>query len=160
MVQDIYSFEHKTITGQPVKLDAWRGRVLVVVNLASRCGLTPQYAGLELFWREYQERGVTVLGFPANNFGGQEPGTEAEILDFCTTNYEVSFPMFAKLSVKGDDTNPLYRWLAEQAGQAPGWNFHKYLVSKDGKRVQSIAPTTSADDPAFRAAVDALLAEA
>ena len=129
----------------------YRGQVLLVVNVASRCGMTPQYTGLEALYRKYKDRGFAVLGFPCNQFGAQEPGTEAEIQSFCSTNYDVTFPMFAKIDVNGADAHPLYAYLK---GEKPGllgteaikWNFTKFLVGRDGKVVRRYAPTDKPED--------------
>lgn len=153
----VYEFQLKDIDGKPVSLSAYKGKVLLIVNTASQCGLTPQYKSLEAFYREYSSKGVVVLGFPANNFMGQEPGTEAEIKQFCKSKYEVSFPMFSKISVKGDDAHPLYQYLTSTTKEAPKWNFHKYLIGKDGKVIRSFGPRTTVDEAEFRQAVDALL---
>ncbi|MEP6925915.1 MAG: glutathione peroxidase, partial [Pyrinomonadaceae bacterium] len=128
----------KDIDGKDVKLDAYKGKVALLVNTASQCGYTPQYEGLEKIYEKYKDQGFVVLGFPANNFGGQEPGTNAEIKEFCTLKYKTSFPMFAKISVKGEDQHPLYKYLTSAdtdpkfAGDIK-WNFNKFLVDKDGK---------------------------
>jgi glutathione peroxidase len=136
--KSIYDFSMKTIEGKTIPLSIYRGKVLLVVNAASRCGFTPQYKDLEALYRKYQDRGFTILGFPANNFREQEPGTDAEIKEFCTLNYGVTFPMFSKISVKGKDQHPLYRFLtSEEANPSTSgevkWNFQKYLVGRDGK---------------------------
>lgn len=134
----IYQFELNDIDGVPVKLGAYSGKVLLLVNVASKCGYTPQYAGLQQLYERYQADGLVVLGFPANNFGSQEPGTEEQIKDFCTTNYNVTFPMFAKISVRGDDIHPLYKFLTEAVPTGGGnagpvtWNFNKFLIGRDG----------------------------
>ena len=121
------------------------GKVLLVVNVASKCGFTPQYAGLEQLWRDYRERGLVVLGFPCDQFGHQEPGDEAEIQNFCTLNYEVSFPLFAKVNVNGDAAHPLWRWLKDEKSGFLGidaikWNFSKFLVGRDGRVIKRYAP--------------------
>jgi glutathione peroxidase-family protein len=136
----IYQFELNDIDGVPEKLGTYSGKVLLLVNVASKCGYTPQYAGLEQLYEKYRADGLVVLGFPANNFGSQEPGTNDEIKAFCTTNYHVTFPMFAKISVKGDDIHPLYKFLtdAETDPDFAGpitWNFNKFLIGHDGKVV-------------------------
>jgi glutathione peroxidase len=141
-----FDFAATTITGTPATLRDYAGQVLVVVNVASQCGLTPQYAALEQLWRTYRERGFAVLGFPCDQFGHQEPGTDAEIAQFCETRYDVTFPMFAKIEVNGDDAHPLWRWLrAEQPGllgsEAIKWNFTKFLVGRDGQVLKRFAPT-------------------
>ncbi len=146
-----------TITGETIDLSTYRGNVVLIVNTASRCGLTPQYEGLQALFEQKQPEGFVVLGFPANNFMNQEPGTNAEILEFCTTNYNVSFPMFAKVSVTGDDKHPLFAELAEQS-EEPSWNFTKYLVDREGNLVQRFGPRTSPTDKELTAAIDRLLA--
>lgn len=134
--------------------DAYRGKVLLIVNTASKCGFTPQYEGLEALHARLAERGFAVLGFPSNDFMGQEPGSEEEIQQFCTLTYGVRFPMFEKVVVKGDDATPLYRRLAEATGEAPGWNFHKYLVGRDGQVVASYGSRTTPDDAALVAEIE------
>lgn len=138
---------------------AYAGQVLLVVNTASKCGFTPQYEGLEAMHAKYQERGFAVLGFPSNDFMGQEPGSEEEIAEFCTLTYGVKFPMFEKVQVRGKDATPLYRELAKATGEAPGWNFHKYLIDRQGKVVASFGSRTRPDDPKLVEAVEKLLAE-
>ena len=133
----VYDFTLNDIEGKPVSLSQFRGKVLLLVNTASFCGNTPQYTDLEKLYEQYREKGFEILAFPANNFGQQEPGTDAEIKTFCYTKYSLSFPLFSKISVKGDDKHPLYRYLTEQS-QFPGeveWNFQKYLVDRSGKVV-------------------------
>ncbi len=182
MSTSLYDIPVKQINGQPGSLNAYRGKVLLVVNVASKCGLTPQYEGLEKLYEDKRAKGLEVLGFPANNFKGQEPGTEAEIADFCSTNYNVQFPLFSKISVVGDDQHPLYAALTQAQPLATGdgpfrerlkgygietgsqadvlWNFEKFLVGRDGQVVGRFAPDTPADDPALNAAIDAELAKA
>ena len=133
----VYDFTLNDIDGKPVSLSQFRGKVLLLVNTASFCGNTPQYTDLEKMYEQYREKGFEILAFPANNFGQQEPGTDAEIKTFCYTKYSLSFPLFSKISVKGEDKHPLYRYLTEQS-QFPGeveWNFQKYLVDRSGKVV-------------------------
>ena len=133
----VYDFTLNDIDGKPISLSQFRGKVLLLVNTASFCGNTPQYTDLEKMYEQYREKGFEILAFPANNFGQQEPGTNAEIKTFCYTKYSLSFPLFSKISVKGDDTHPLYRYLTEQS-PFPGeveWNFQKYLVDRSGKIV-------------------------
>ena len=147
----LYDFEANTLEGEPRKLEAYRGQVLLIVNVASKCGFTPQYQGLELLYRRYQDQGVEVLGFPCNQFGAQEPGTEAEIGAFCEKNYGVSFPMFAKVDVNGDRAHPLFQHLKSEAPGVLGtegikWNFTKFLVGRDGKVVHRYAPQTKPED--------------
>jgi glutathione peroxidase len=141
----LYDFDVRTIDGRLQSLGAYRGTTLLIVNVASRCGYTPQYRGLEALYRKYRDSGLAVLGFPCNQFRQQEPGTEAEIVEFCTRVYDVSFPMFAKVDVNGPHAHPLYRYLkAEQRGilgsQAIKWNFTKFLVSASGAVIRRYAP--------------------
>jgi glutathione peroxidase len=141
----LYDFEVATIDGERQSLDAYRGRVLLVVNVASRCGFTPQYAGLEALYRKYRERGFAVLGFPCDQFGQQEPGDEAEIKEFCRLTYDVTFPLFAKIAVNGDMADPLYNYLKRArrgflGTKAIKWNFTKFLVDRDGKVVHRFGP--------------------
>lgn len=131
-MNSLYSFKMDDITGKSVELSQYRGKVVLVVNVASKCGFTRQYAGLEELYSKYKDQGLVVLGFPANNFGGQEPGTDEQIKQFCSQNYGVTFPMFSKISVKGDDMHPLYGYLTATTGQQVKWNFNKFLVGKDG----------------------------
>lgn len=143
-------FSAVDIDGQTRSLAEYAGHLVLIVNVASRCGFTPQYAGLEQLWRDYRDGGLVVLGFPCDQFGHQEPGDEAQIRQFCSTTYDVTFPMFAKIDVNGEGTHPLYRWLkAEQPGvlgtQAIKWNFTKFLVGRDGRVLERYAPT---DTPA------------
>lgn len=147
----IYDFSAKTLQGKDVSLADYRGKPMLIVNTASRCGFTPQYEGLEKLYREYREQGLVVLGFPCNQFGAQEPGTEDEIGAFCQTNYGVSFPMFAKIEVNGAGAHPLYDFLrAEKAGilgtRNIKWNFTKFLVDRGGKVAGRFAPTTKPAD--------------
>ena len=139
-------FKATTLDGQERPLSDYDGEVVLVVNTASHCGFTPQYAGLEELHRTYHERGFTVLGFPCNQFGAQEPGTEEEIGEFCERNYGVTFPMFAKIDVNGGDEHPLYTWLKSQEGGLLGnrikWNFTKFLVGRDGRVLARYAPST------------------
>ncbi|MDR0863895.1 MAG: glutathione peroxidase [Candidatus Symbiothrix sp.] len=144
----IYGFTVKTIAGEDFSLASLKGKKVMIVNVASKCGLTPQYAQLEELYKQYKDDNFVIIGFPANNFGAQEPGSNAEIQEFCTVNYGVTFPMMAKISVKGDDIAPLYRWLTTQAenGVADaevGWNFQKFLIDEQGHWVKSIAPGDS-----------------
>ncbi len=127
----IYDFKMNSIDGEPIDFARYKGKNLLIVNVASKCGYTPQYADLEKLHETYGDK-VVVLGFPANNFGSQEPGTNAEIAEFCQKNYGVKFQMFEKISVKGDDQHALYKWLKEKTGSEPTWNFCKYLVKADG----------------------------
>jgi len=129
--QSIYDFKMNSLEGKEIDFVQYRGKNLLIVNVASKCGFTPQYADLEKLHEEFGDK-VVVLGFPANNFGGQEPGTNLQIAEFCEKNYGVKFQMFEKISVKGDDQHPLYQWLKAKTGQEPSWNFCKYLVKPDG----------------------------
>ena len=136
--KSVLEFTMKNIKGQDVKLSDYTGKVLLLVNVASKCGYTPQYEGLESIYRKYKDQGLVVMGFPANNFLGQEPGTDEEIITFCTTKYNVTFPMFSKISVKGDKIHPLYRFLTSkdtnpEFGGGISWNFNKFLVDRSGK---------------------------
>ncbi len=141
----VYDFEALSISGQPAHLSTQRGKVLLIVNTASQCGFTPQFAGLEKLWATYRDRGLVVLGFPSNEFGGQDPGSNDQIEGFCQLNYGVSFPMMAKIAVNGADAHPLYQWLKEQAPGLLGskgikWNFTKFLVGRDGRVIKRYAP--------------------
>ena len=143
-----YDFSATGIDGAPVALSDYAGKVLLVVNVASKCGFTPQYAGLQQLWRDYRDRGLVVLGFPCDQFGHQEPGDEAEIRDFCSLTYDVDFPMFAKIEVNGDGAHPLWKWLKQEKGGLLGldaikWNFSKFLVGRDGRVLGRYAPTAS-----------------
>ncbi len=147
----ITDFEVKAADGGMASLDTWRGKVLLVVNTASKCGFTPQYEGLEQLHRDYGERGFEVLGFPCNQFGAQEPGDAAEIANFCSLNYDVTFPLFAKIDVNGPNADPLFEWLKAEApgllgSKAVKWNFTKFLVDREGKVVHRYAPTTKPEE--------------
>lgn len=149
-MSSIYDYSATDIDGQLRQLDEWRGKTLLVVNVASRCGFTPQYAGLETLWRELKDHDVAVLGFPCDQFGHQEPGDEAQIRQFCDTRYDVSFPMFAKVQVNGAGAHPLYQWLKSEGKGILGsesikWNFTKFLVDGQGHVIKRYAPT---DTPA------------
>jgi glutathione peroxidase len=180
MADDLYDIPLKTIDGVHTDLGAYRGKVLLVVNVASKCGLTVQYDGLEALYLDKRDQGLVVLGFPANNFKDQEPGSNAEIAQFCTVNYGVDFPMFAKISVNGEDRHPLYAALTEAQPKAEGaqsmrdmlakhgiatgpdsdilWNFEKFVVDRDGAVAARFAPDVTADDPRLLAALDQALA--
>ena len=146
-----------TIQGAPQPLSTYAGKVVLVVNTASECGLTPQYAGLEALWRDYRDKGLVVLGFPSNDFGGQEPGSAADIQAFCTTRFHVTFPLFEKVHTKGVGQSPVYAFLTRQHDE-PKWNFHKYLVGRDGGVRASFGSTVAPDDAELRGAIDAALA--
>jgi glutathione peroxidase len=160
--KSVHDFKVKDIDGNEVSLSKYKGKVLVFINTASKCGLTPQYKDIQAFYEEYKSKGVEVLGFPANDFMGQEPGTEKEIKEFCSTKFAVTFPMFSKISVKGSNMAPLYKYLTDKkqngVEDAPvKWNFQKFLVDKNGKLVKSFAPSTSVTDPDFISSVKGLV---
>jgi len=145
MTGSAFDFSAIGIDGQPRALSAHAGKALLVVNVASKCGFTPQYAGLEQLWRDYRDGGLVVMGFPCDQFGHQEPGDEAAIRDFCSLNYDVSFPMFAKVEVNGGAAHPLWKWLKEEKGGFLGidaikWNFSKFLIGRDGQVIRRYAP--------------------
>jgi glutathione peroxidase len=157
----IYDFEALSIEGKPAHLSTQRGKVLLIVNTASACGFTPQFAGLEQLWKDYADRGLVVVGFPSNQFGAQDPGPNDQIAEFCQRNYGVSFPMMAKIDVNGGAAHPLWKWLT---GEAPGllgsksikWNFTKFLVGRDGRVLKRYAPTDTPDS--MRADIESALA--
>jgi len=156
-----YDFEATTIDGKPAPLAAQRGKVLLIVNTASACGFTPQFAGLEALWKKYTDKGLVVVGFPSNQFGHQDPGSNDEISSFCQLNYGVSFPMMAKTDVNGGDAHPLYKWLTAEAPGILGtkaikWNFTKFLVGKDGQVLKRYAPTDTPES--LSADIEAALA--
>ena len=155
-----HAFPINTLDGKPADLSAYKGKVVLVVNTASECGLTPQYKGLEKLHQEFAARGFSVLGFPCNDFGGQEPGSPAEIQQFCTSKYSVTFPLFEKVRTKsGAGQSPIYAWFSERTGELPGWNFGKYLVGKDGTSVKFFGSRTAPDDADLRKAIEAELAK-
>jgi glutathione peroxidase len=153
----VHEFSLPSIDGVPAPLSAYKGKVILIVNVASQCGYTPQYAGLEKLYEKYKERGFAILGFPANNFGAQEPGSNQEIKTFCSRNYNVTFPMYSKISVKGDDQAPLYKYLTGAAGGEIQWNFTKILVGGDGKVVQRFEPNVTPDSSELVGAVEKAL---
>ena len=154
----LHSIKVTTLDGKPTELSQYKGQVLLVVNTASECGYTPQYEGLEKLYEGRKAKGLTVLGFPSNDFGGQEPGTPDEIAGFCKKNYGVTFPMFSKLVTKaGTEQSPIYSYLGK-SGSLPTWNFAKYLLDKDGKIVKFFNSKVTPEDPELRAAIDAALA--
>jgi glutathione peroxidase len=155
----VHEFTMKDIDGKDVKLADYKGKVLLVVNVASKCGNTPQYEGLQRIYDKYKTQGLVVLGFPANNFMGQEPGTDAEIKTFCSTKYNVSFPMFSKISVKGADMHPLYQFLTSTKGMEGEvtWNFGKFLVGKDGKVVARFTPREQPESENVTKAIESAL---
>ena len=158
----LYDFTMKDINGQETPLSEYQGKVVLVVNVASRCGFTPQYEGLEALYLKYKEKGFVVLGFPANNFLWQEPGTDAEIKTFCSTKYNVTFPMFSKISVKGKDQHPLYKWLTSKEanpkfGGAISWNFNKFLIGRDGSVIGRFGSRETPQSETIKTAVEAAL---
>jgi len=157
----VHEFRLKDIQGVEKDLADYKGKVLIIVNTASRCGLTPQYAGLQKLYERYHDRGVEVLAFPANNFMGQEPGTDAEIQEFCSLKYHTTFPLFSKISVKGDDIHPLYRFLTTRPGLEGeiGWNFTKFLIGPDGKVAARFGSRQDPLSAEVTGAVEALLAD-
>jgi glutathione peroxidase len=144
---------------KPEPICQYKGKVLLVVNTASECGYTPQYEGLEKLYKRYKDKGLVILGFPSNDFGGQEPGSNKEIAKFCEVNYGVTFPMFTKTNVAKGDVNPFHAKLAKATGTAPGWNFHKYLVDRSGTRALSFATKIEPSDPKLTKEIERLLAE-
>lgn len=160
-VESVHDFELNNIEGEKIPLNKYEGNVLLIVNTASECGFTPQYEGLQALYEKYNDKGLVILGFPANNFGGQEPGTDSEIKQFCKVNYGVTFPMFSKVSVKGDDINPLFDYLINQpnpdfTGDIK-WNFEKFLVSKEGKLLRRFrSDVTPQSDDIINAVEEAL----
>jgi len=160
-VSSIYDFTLPSIDGQSMPLANFKGKVVMLVNVASKCGFTPQYAGLEALYEKYKDQGFVILGFPANNFGAQEPGSNQEIKKFCSTKYNVSFPMYGKVSVKGEDQTPLYQYLTQQADPTHSgdikWNFTKFLVDRKGRVVQRFESAVTPDSPQVTSAVEGLL---
>ncbi len=154
-----WDFTFTSIDGGAMPLSAYKGKALLVVNTASRCGFTPQYAGLQALWERYRERGLVVIGVPSNDFGGQEPGSAAQIKSFCETNFAVDFPMTDKNRVVGGEAHPFYRWAAAALGTeaAPRWNFHKYLVAPDGRLVAAIPTRTEPTSETVTTAVEKVL---
>jgi glutathione peroxidase len=154
----IYGFTLNSIDGKPAPLADYKGKVVMIVNVASQCGYTPQYSALEAIYEKYKDQGFVILGFPANNFGAQEPGTNEEIKTFCTRKYSVTFPMYSKISVKGDDQAPLYAYLTKETGSGISgdikWNFTKFLVDRNGKVVQRFEPAVTPDSKEVTAAIE------
>ncbi|MFM9905352.1 MAG: glutathione peroxidase [Pyrinomonadaceae bacterium] len=162
--KSMYEFTMRDIDGQDVKLDAYKGKVLMIVNVASKCGYTPQYEGLQALYQKYNEKGFVILGFPANNFMGQEPGSEKEIKEFCSTKYNVTFPMFAKLSVKGPDQHPLYNFLTNKATDSQfagdiSWNFNKFIIDRDGKIVARFGSDDTPESAKIAETIEKYLAQ-
>ena len=160
----IYDFTLNSIDGQPIPLSSFKGKVVLLVNVASRCGYTPQYAALESIYEKYKSRGFVIVGIPANNFGGQEPGSNEEIKTFCTAKYHVTFPMMAKVSVKGSDITPLYQFLTDKAahpdtGGEIGWNFTKFLVGPDGKVLARFDSKVEPDSAQVTSAIEKALTD-
>lgn len=157
----IYDFNLPLLNGKDAPLASYKGKVVLVVNVASRCGFTPQYTALEAIYEKYKDQGFVIIGFPANNFGGQEPGTNEEIAKFCTGKYNVTFPVYGKISVKGDDQAPLYSYLTKEANPSVAgdikWNFTKFLVDRNGKVVQRFESAVMPDSPEVTAAIEAQL---
>ena len=161
MATSVYDFEALSIDGKPAQLGTQRGKVMLIVNTASACGFTPQFGGLELLWKDYAERGLVVLGFPSNEFGGQDPGSDGEIASFCQLNYGVSFPMMSKVQVNGAEAHPLWKWLTSEAPGILGiksvkWNFTKFLVGRDGRVIKRYAPNDAPES--MRKDIEAALA--
>jgi len=159
----VYDFTLNSIDGQPTALSSFRGKVVLLVNVASRCGYTPQYTALESIYEKYKDRGFVIVGIPANNFGGQEPGTNQEIKTFCSAKYHVTFPMMAKVSVKGSDITPLYQFLTDktahpETGGEIGWNFTKFLVGPDGQVIARFDSAVEPDSPQITQAIEKALA--
>ena len=160
--KSFYDFTVTTIDGEQYPLSSLKGKKVMVVNTASKCGFTPQYADLEKLYKQYGPDKFVIIGFPANNFMSQEPGSNQEIKEFCKRNYGVTFPMMSKISVKGDDMHPLYKWLTSKElngvqNSSVQWNFQKYLLDRDGNVVQKIGPQTTPEDPAVTSAIEGLL---
>lgn len=155
-----HDFSLTGIDGKPMPLSQFKGHPVLVVNTASECGYTPQYEDLEKLWLAYKDKGLVIIGVPSNDFGGQEPGTAAEIATFCKLNYGVTFPLSEKMVVKGDKADPFYKWAGEQAGALgrPKWNFHKYLIGADGRFIDWFSTPTKPMSPKITAAVDKALA--
>jgi glutathione peroxidase len=161
----VYDFTLNTIDGQPAPLSAYKGKIVLLVNVASKCGYTPQYTALESIYEKYKDRGFVIVGIPANNFGAQEPGTNQEIKTFCSSKYHVTFPMMAKVSVKGSDITPLYQFLTDksanpQTGGEIGWNFTKFLVGPDGKVIARFDSKVTPDSPEVTSAIEKALSAA
>ena len=160
--KSIYDFNVKDIDGKEVALSNYKGKVVVIVNVASKCGFTPQYKEIQAFYEKYTSRGVVVLGFPCNQFMGQEPGSESDIKSFWSSQYSVTFPMFSKVDVKGADQAPLYKYLTDEAqngveGNKVSWNFQKFIIGKDGKLIKSYSPPTSVLSPEFIKSIELAL---
>ena len=159
MPASAHEIAFQSIDGAPLPLTTFRDKVVLVVNTASKCGLTPQYDGLEKLYSDYRDKGLIVLGVPCNQFAGQEPGTEAEIKDFCEARFNVDFPLTSKVDVKGDGAHPFYKWAEGQLGEpaVPVWNFHKILIGKDGQAIRAFGPRTDPLDAEVTGAIEAAL---
>lgn len=155
----VHEFSLNTIDGQPAPLSRYKGKVMLLVNVASQCGYTPQYAGLQSLYEKYKGKGLVIVGVPANNFGGQEPGTNEEIKTFCTRKYNVTFPMMSKVSVKGSDMVPLYSYLTSETGGDVKWNFTKFLVDKEGKIVKRFESKVTPDSSEMTSAIEQALSK-
>jgi len=156
---NVLDFTLNSIDGKPAPLAQYKGKVVLIVNVASRCGFTPQYTGLEKIYEKYKDQGFVILGFPANNFGAQEPGTNEEIKTFCSSKYSVTFPMYAKISVKGSDIAPLYAYLTTAKGGDIKWNFTKFLIGKNGAILDRFESPVKPDDPKVTTAIEKALAQ-
>ena len=154
-----HDFHFTAIDGKDLPLSTFKGKAVLVVNTASQCGFTPQYAGLQALWRAYRERGLVVLGVPSNDFGGQEPGSHAEIKQFCEVNFNVDFPLTEKQTVSGAEAHPFYKWAADELGATakPRWNFHKYLIAPDGRLVDWFSTPTNPMSDKVKKAVESVL---
>ncbi len=158
--RSMYTIQTRTLEGQPTNLADYKGKVVLIVNVASRCGFTPQYSELEKLNQKFKDKGLVILGFPCNDFGGQEPGSAKEIRDFCTTTYPVTFPMMEKVQVKtGPGQSELFEFLGTRTGKLPGWNFSKYLVGKDGQPIAFYASSVKPGDAALQQAIEQALAK-
>jgi glutathione peroxidase len=162
MAASVYDFEALSIEGRPAHLSTQRGKVLLIVNTASECGFTPQFQGLESLWEAYRDKGLVIVGFPSNEFGGQDPGSNEDIASFCSLNYGVSFPMMSKVEVNGANAHPLWKWLTSEArgflgSQAVKWNFTKFLIGRDGRVIKRYAPTDTPES--MKKDIEAALAE-
>lgn len=158
----LHDFQMRAIDGSELPLSKFEGQVVLLVNVASKCGLTPQYVGLEALQRRYGDRGFTILGVPCNQFAGQEPGNEEQILKFCMSNYGVTFALTSKIEVNGDNQHPLYAWLTGTTAEHPGpiqWNFEKFLFGRDGRLLDRYSPRLAPDDPGLTAAIESALSD-
>jgi len=161
VAETAHMFTFKSIDGEPIALSEYTGKAILVVNTASRCGFTQQYNGLQSLWEKYRDNGLVVIGVPSNDFGGQEPGTEKQIKEFCQVNFNISFPMTEKTKVKGEQAHPFFSWATEELGSLskPRWNFYKFLINKQGKAVDWFASSTSPSSPKLISAIEKVLSE-